>query len=192
VVEHGLSTIGFDDEGVAGQQWDIVRDGVLVGYQTDRNMARLMNLGRSNGCAFADSSGHVPVQRMANVSLQPATDGPSTEDLISGVEKGLYVVGDKSWSIDMQRYNFQFTAQRFYLIENGRLVGQVRDAAYQATTTDFWGAMEAVGGPQTYELQGSFTCGKAQPGQGAPVSHGCPSALFRGINILNTVTEAGR
>jgi len=192
VAEHGLSTIGYDDEGVAGQQWDIVRDGVLVGYQTDRNMARLMNLGRSNGCAYADSSGHVPVQRMANVSLQPAASGPSTEDLIGRVERGLYVVGDKSWSIDMQRYNFQFTAQRFYLIENGQLVGQVRDAAYQATTTDFWGAMKAVGGPQTYELHGSFQCGKAQPGQGAPVSHGCPSALFRGINILNTVTEAGR
>jgi TldD protein len=192
VVTNGLSTIGYDDEGVAGQEWDIVRDGVLVGYQTDRNIARLMNLGRSTGCAFADSSGHVPVQRMANVSLQPAVGGPSTEDLIAGVEKGLYVIGDKSWSIDMQRYNFQFTAQRFYLIENGRLVGQVRDAAYQATTTDFWGAMEAVGGPQTYELQGSFQCGKAQPGQGAPVSHGCPSALFRGIKILNTVTEAGR
>ncbi|MBA2554892.1 MAG: TldD/PmbA family protein [Geodermatophilaceae bacterium] len=192
IAEHGLSTIGYDDEGVAGQQWDLVRDGVLVGYQTDRNMARLMDLGRSNGCAFADSSGHVPVQRMANVSLQPAANGPSTEELIGGVEKGLYVVGDKSWSIDMQRYNFQFTAQRFYLIENGRLVGQVRDAAYQATTTDFWGAMEAVGGPQTYELQGSFQCGKAQPGQVAAVSHGCPSALFRGINILNTVTEGGR
>ncbi|MBA3249248.1 MAG: TldD/PmbA family protein [Geodermatophilaceae bacterium] len=192
VVEHGLSTIGYDDEGVAGQQWDIVRDGVLVGYQTDRNMARLMDLGRSTGCAYADSSGHVPVQRMANVSLQPAADGPSTEELIGRVERGLYVVGDKSWSIDMQRYNFQFTAQRFYLIENGRIVGQVRDAAYQATTTDFWGAMEAVGGPQTYELHGSFQCGKAQPGQVAPVSHGAPSALFRGITILNTVTEAGK
>ncbi|CAN5130489.1 TldD/PmbA family protein [soil metagenome] len=192
VVEHGLATIGYDDEGVAAQRWEIVRDGVLVGYQTDRNMARLMELGRSNGCAFADSPGHVPVQRMANVSLQPAPDGPSTADLIGGVERGLYVVGDKSWSIDMQRYNFQFTGQRIYLIEHGRLVGQVRDAAYQATTTDFWGAMEAVGGPETYQLGGSFQCGKAQPGQGAPVSHGCPSALFRGITILNTSTEAGR
>ncbi len=192
VVEHGLATVGFDDEGVAGQQWDLVRDGVLVGYQTDRNMARMMDLGRSTGCAYADSPGHVPVQRMANVSLQPAPDGPSTPDLIAGVERGLYVVGDKSWSIDMQRYNFQFTAQRFYRIVNGQLAGQVRDAAYQATTTDFWGAMEAVGGPQTYELQGSFTCGKAQPGQVAPVSHGAPSALFRGIKILNTVTEGGR
>ena len=102
---------------------------------------------------------------MANVSLQPAPDGPSTEELIAGVERGIYVVGDKSWSIDMQRYNFQFTGQRFYRIENGRLAGQLRDVAYQATTTDFWGSMEAVGGPQTYVLGGAFNCGKGQPGQ---------------------------
>ena len=191
-VEHGLATIGFDDEGVATQAWDIVRDGRLVGYQLDRNMARLKGLGRSNGCAYADSPGHVPVQRMANVSLQPAANGPSTAELVAGVERGLYVVGDKSWSIDMQRYNFQFTGQRFFLIRNGRLAGQVKDAAYQATTTDFWGSMAAVGGPQTYVLGGAFNCGKAQPGQVASVSHGAPSALFQGVRILNTVQEAGR
>ncbi|TYP88026.1 TldD/PmbA family protein [Blastococcus xanthinilyticus] len=190
--EHGLSTVGWDDEGVAGQQWDIVRDGVLVGYQVDRNMARRQGMDRSNGCAYADSPGHVPVQRMANVSLQPAPDGPSTEEIIGGVERGIYVVGDKSWSIDMQRYNFQFTGQRFYRIENGRLAGQLRDVAYQATTTDFWGSMSAVGGPQTYVLGGAFNCGKAQPGQTAAVSHGCPTALFEGVAILNTVEEAGR
>jgi TldD protein len=189
---HGLSTVGWDDEGVAGQQWDIVKDGILVGYQVDRNMARLRGMPRSNGCAFADSSRHVPVQRMANVSLQPDPAGPSTEEMIAGVERGIYVVGDKSWSIDMQRYNFQFTGQRFYKVEGGRLAGQLRDVAYQATTTDFWGAMSVVGGPQTYVLGGAFNCGKAQPGQTAPVSHGSPSALFENINILNTVQEAGR
>jgi TldD protein len=192
-VEHGLATIGYDDEGVATQRWEIVRDGVLVGYQLDRRMARLKGLGRSNGCAFADSSGHIPVQRMANVSIQPAPNGPaSTAELIAGVDRGIYVVGDKSWSIDMQRYNFQFTGQRFFKIENGRLAGQLRDVAYQATTTDFWGSMEAVGGPATWLLGGAFNCGKAQPGQVAAVSHGCPPALFRGVNILNTVREAGR
>jgi TldD protein len=129
---------------------------------------------------------------MANVSLQPAADGPSTAELISRVRRGLYIVGDKSWSIDMQRYNFQFTGQRAFLIEDGKLTGQVKDFAYQATTTDFWGAMEAVGGPETYQLGGSFQCGKGQPGQAAPVSHGAPSALFRGIRILNTVKEAGK
>ncbi|WP_222194648.1 TldD/PmbA family protein [Modestobacter italicus] len=190
--EHGLSTVGWDDEGVAGQQWDLVRDGVLVGYQVDRNMARLRGVERSNGCAFADSAAHVPVQRMANVSLQPVPDGPSTEEIIGGVERGVYVLGDNSWSIDMQRYNFQFTGQRFYKIEGGKLAGQLRDVAYQATTTDFWGSMTAVGGPQTYVLGGAFNCGKAQPGQVAPVSHGCPTALFENTTILNTKQEGGR
>jgi len=190
--EHGLATIGYDDEGVEAQSWDLVREGILVGYQLDRRIARLTGLGRSNGCAYADSPAHVPVQRMANVSLRPAPGGPSTEELISRVERGIYVVGDRSWSIDMQRYNFQFTGQRFFRIENGRLAGQLRDVAYQATTTDFWGSLEAVGGPQTYVLGGAFNCGKAQPGQVAAVSHGCPSALFRGVNILNTAQEAGR
>jgi TldD protein len=191
-VEHGLSTIGYDDEGVATQKWDIVKDGTLVGYQLDRRMAAMKGMERSNGCAFADSPGHIPIQRMANVSLAADPSGPDTAGLIGGVERGIYVVGDRSWSIDMQRFNFQFTGQRFFRIENGRLAGQLRDVAYQATTTEFWGSMEAVGGPQTYVLGGAFNCGKAQPGQVAPVSHGCPSALFRGVNILNTQAEAGR
>jgi TldD protein len=190
-VEHGLSTIGYDDEGVRTQSWDLIKDGTLVGYQLDRRMAKLKGLGRSNGCAFADSPAHVPVQRMANVSLQPAEGGPDTAGLIAGVENGIYILGDRSWSIDMQRYNFQFTGQRFFAIRNGRLAGQLKDVAYQATTTDFWGSMEAVGGPQTYHLGGAFNCGKAQPGQVAAVSHGCPSALFRSVNVLNTQQEAG-
>ena len=188
-VEHGLATTGWDDEGVATQAFDIVREGTLVGYQLDRRIARLTGLGRSNGCAFADSPSHVPVQRMANVSLQPAPDGPTTSDLIAGVERGVYVVGDKSWSIDMQRYNFQFTGQRFYSIVDGRLAGMVKDVAYQATTTEFWGSMTRVGGPSTWVLGGAFNCGKGQPGQVAAVSHGCPSALFTGVRVLNTTAE---
>lgn len=191
-VGHGLATIGYDDEGVRAQSWDLVREGIFVGYQLDRVFARRLGVARSNGCSYADSPHHVPIQRMANVSLQPAAEDVTTEDLISRVADGIYVVGDKSWSIDMQRYNFQFTGQRFFRIRDGRLDGQVRDVAYQATTTDFWGAMEAVGGPSTWQLGGAFNCGKAQPGQVAAVSHGCPSALFRGINVLNTREESGR
>jgi TldD protein len=192
-VPHGLATVAIDSEGVAAQSFDIVRDGVLVGYQLDRSIAATMGFERSNGCAFADSSLHVPIQRMANVSLAHAgPDGPTTADLISGVERGIYIVGDKSWSIDMQRYNFQFTGQRFFRIVDGKLAGQLRDVAYQATTTEFWGAMEAVGGESTYVLGGAFNCGKGQPGQVAPVSHGCPSVLIRGVRILNAREEAGR
>ncbi|MGH3637055.1 MAG: TldD/PmbA family protein, partial [Mycobacterium sp.] len=192
-VEFGLASIGYDDEGVAAQSWDLVRDGIFVGYQLDRVFAPRLGQPRSNGCSYADSPHHVPIQRMANVSLQPGPeDDLSTADLIGRVDDGIYIVGDKSWSIDMQRYNFQFTGQRFFRIRDGRVDGQLRDVAYQATTTDFWNAMEAVGGPSTWRLGGAFNCGKAQPGQVAAVSHGCPSAVFRGVNVLNTRTEAGR
>ena len=191
-VEFGLASVGYDDEGVAAQSWDLVRDGMFVGYQLDRVFAPRLGQPRSNGCAYADSAHHVPIQRMANVSLQPGSDDLSTADLIARVDDGIYIVGDKSWSIDMQRYNFQFTGQRFFRIRDGRLDGPLRDVAYQATTLDFWNSMEVVGGPSTWRLGGALNCGKAQPGQVAPVSHGCPSALFRGINVLNTRTEGGR
>ncbi|HXZ82296.1 MAG TPA: TldD/PmbA family protein [Acidimicrobiales bacterium] len=190
---YGLASIGYDDEGVAAQQFDLVSGGVLVGYQLDRRAAALAGIGRSNGCAYADSPLNIAVQRMANVSLRPAAGrGPTTDELIESVARGIYIVGDKSWSIDMQRYNFQFTGQRFFLIDHGRLAGQLRDVAYQATTTDFWGSLAGLGGESTYLLGGAFNCGKGQPGQIAPVSHGAPSALFTQIRVLNTRAEAGR
>lgn len=190
-VPHGLSTVGWDDEGVAAQQWDLIADGTLVGFQLDRAMAAEFGIERSNGCAYADSAEHVPIQRMPNVSLQPNPDGPDLDGLVAGVENGLLIVGDKSWSIDMQRYNFQFTGQRFHRIRSGRIAEQVKDVAYQSKTTDFWRSMEAVGGPSTYLLAGAFNCGKGQPGQVAPVSHGAPAAVFSNVNILNSTQQAG-
>jgi TldD protein len=126
---------------------------------------------------------------MPNVSLAADPHGPDLEALIGGVEDGIYIVGDKSWSIDMQRYNFQFTGQRFLRIRSGRIVGQVRDVAYQSRTPDFWGSLRALGGPGTYLLGGALNCGKGQPGQVAAVSHGCPVAVFEGVNVLNTERE---
>lgn len=189
-IGHGLASIGFDDEGVRCQEFDIVRDGMFVGYQTDRATAGRFGFARSNGCAFAEGALNAPLQRMANVSLRPAEGGPSTDDLIDSVGSGIYIVGDKSWSIDMQRHNFQFTGQRVYRIENGKLAGQLREVAYQGSSIEFWRSLQAVGGPQTYVVGGAFACAKGQPGQAAPVSHGCPTALFRGVNILNTVKAA--
>ncbi|MGL5405693.1 MAG: TldD/PmbA family protein [Propionibacteriaceae bacterium] len=189
VTDHGLATVAWDDEGVAAQSFDIIRDGVLVDFQLNRQMAQEKGYARSNGCAFADAASNIPMQRMPNVSLQPDPVGPDTAELIARVDHGLYIVGDNSWSIDMQRYNFQFTGQRFFRIKNGKLAGQVTDVAYQATTTDFWGSMEAVGGPQTWLLAGAVNCGKGQPGQSAPVSHGSPVALFREVNVLSTREE---
>lgn len=183
--DFGLATTGWDDEGVAAQEWDLVRDGVLVGYQLDRAMAGEFSLPRSNGCAYADSPQHTPIQRMPNVSLRPGPVDTSTAELIAGIADGYYIVGDKSWSIDMQRYNFQFTGQRFHRIKSGVITGQVRDLAYQSRTPDFWGSLVALGGPSTYVLGGALNCGKAQPGQVAAVSHGCPAAVFEHVTLLN-------
>jgi len=188
---HGLSTIGYDDEGVQAQEWDIVKDGLLVGYQLDRSIAARVGRDRSNGCAFADSPAHIPIQRMPNVSLKANPHGPDLQGLIESVEDGIMIKGDNSWSIDMQRYNFQFTGQQFHRIKNGKIVGQLKDVAYQATTTDFWGSMKNVGNQSTWVLGGAFNCGKAQPGQVAAVSHGCPAAVFDKVNVLNTASEAG-
>ena len=187
---HGLATVAWDDEGVAAQEWQLIKDGVLVGMQLDRSMAAGANLPRSNGCAYAESGSSIPLQRMPNISLLPQPHGGSIDDLISGVEDGIYVVGDDSWSIDMQRYNFQFTGQQFYRIKAGKIVGQLKDVAYQGRTPEFWKSMVAVGGPETVELGGTLKCGKGQPGQSAPVSHGSPAAVFADVNVLNSRQES--
>ena len=192
---HGLSTVGFDDEGVAAQSLG-PRRATACSWATSSTAAwpRSHGFGRSNGCAFADSRGARPDPADAQrVSLQPDPAGPDLEGLIGGVEDGLYIVGDKSWSIDMQRYNFQFTGQRFFRIRSGRIVGQVRDVAYQSSTPTFWGLDGASAGRQTYLLGGALNCGKAQPGQvaaGQPRVPGRPCS--RAINVLNTRAGGAR
>jgi TldD protein len=190
--EHGLATVAVDDEGVAAQAWPLVSDGVLAGFQTDRRTAAVMGAARSTGCAFAESGLHPPLARMPNVSLRPAGGGPDRAALIAGVEDGIYVAGSDSWSIDTRREHFQFTAQRCHRIRAGRLDGQLSGVAYQGRTTEFWGALEAVGGPQTYGLYGADLCGKGQPVQTSAMSHGCPAALFRGVSVARAGPEHGR
>ena len=188
--EFGLASVGFDDEGVEAQSFPIITQGVLQDFQCDRATASLIGRARSNGCAYADSFDHVPIQRMPNVSMLPDPNGPSLGEMIAGVKRGLLVKGDDSWSIDMQRHNFQFTADQFWLIEDGKITGQVRDAAYQSSTAEFWGSLVQVGNPSTYILDGALNCGKGQPGQSAPVSHGAPAARFNQINILDVSKES--
>ncbi|OOC53354.1 MULTISPECIES: TldD/PmbA family protein [Nocardiopsis] len=183
----GLATVGFDDEGVKAQEWSLVEEGLLVGLQLDRRGARTIGSPRSNGCSYAESAAHAPLQRMPNVSLRPSPGGPSTPDLLGGVDDGIYVVGAAGWSIDMQRRDFQFTAQRCYRVRGGQVAEPVGDVAYRGNTQDFWAALSAVGGPQTYRLFGADLCAKGQPTQSAPVSHGCPTALFEGVSVRRSV-----
>jgi TldD protein len=182
----GLATVGYDDEGVAGQRWHLVKDGTFVDWQTTRDLAPLIGKKSSYGCLHADSWGSVPFPRMPNVSLEPAKENVSQADLIGGVDKGIFIQGRGSYSIDQQRYNFQFGGQTFWEIKGGKIVGMLRDVAYQSRTTNFWGACDGLGGQATYLIPGSFNDGKGEPGQSNAVSHGCPVARFRQINVLNT------
>lgn len=188
VQKDGLATCGYDDDGVKTMEWDILKDGVLVNYQTVRDNAGIIGLKHSHGAAYADSWGSVAFQRMPNVSLQPAAGNTkiSADDLIADVQDGIYIEGDGSFSIDQQRYNFQFGGQVFWEIKNGKKVGLLRDVAYQSRTPDFWNSCDGVGSREFYSLGGSYFDGKGEPGQVNAVSHGCPPARFRKINIINT------
>ncbi len=186
--EGGLATVGFDDDGLrsAGAEFPIIGDGVFRNYQMAIGQAAFVGRARSNGCAYGEGPTSFPIQRMPNISLVPNPNPTSLDDLLAEVEHGIYVVGSGSWSIDQQRYNFQFGGQLFFEIKNGKLGGMLRDVAYQGRTPEFWNAMDALGDKSTYHLGGTFSCGKGQPAQIAPVSHGAVPARFRQINILNT------
>jgi TldD protein len=183
---HSLSRVAYDDDGVATKSWDLVRDGILVDYQTIRDQAHILGQNASDGCCYADSWSSVQFQRMPNVSLQPGQRELLPEQMIAGVEKGIYIAGRGSYSIDQQRYNFQFGGQLFYEIRDGKVVGMLRDVAYQANTVEFWGSCSALCDQRDYRLFGSFFDGKGQPSQASAVSHGSATTRFDGINVINT------
>ncbi len=187
-----LSTIGFDDDGApaSSAEFNIVEKGVLKNFQMALGQAHYIGLSASNGCAYADSPTSFPIQRMPNISLSPNPQKCSLGNLVSGIERGIYIVGAGSWSIDQQRDNFQFGGQLFYEIREGKLGELLRDGAYQGRTIPFWNSLDGLGDASTYHLDGTFTCGKAEPVQVAPVSHGSPPARFRNVRVLNTTGDA--
>jgi len=194
----GLSTIGYDDEGVAPENFLIIKNGIFNDYQTTREQANWLKWWydkegrptRSHGCSYAQDWANVQFQRMPNVSLLPGNDGKTWNDLISAVDRGIAIEGDGSFSIDQQRYNAQFGGQIFHEIRDGKIVGQLKDVAYQIRTPDFWNSMKMIGGQSTYQLGGSFFDGKGQPPQINAVSHGCVPALFQQVNVINTGRKA--
>ena len=190
----GLSTVGYDDDGVKtdGKEFKIIDSGKFSNYQMAIGQAQKIGRTESNGCAYADGYDAFPIQRMPNISLQPGPEAITAKELIADVEDGIFIEGNGSWSIDQQRYNFQFTGQVFHRIRGGKIDGMLRDVAYQGNSVDFWRACDGLGGRDSYELGGAFNCGKGQPGQLAPVSHGAVPARFRQVNILNTEQEAGK
>lgn len=186
-----LGAVGYDDEGVKCKKWDLIKDGILVNYQAIRDQAHIIGLKESQGCCYSQSWQDVQFQRMPNVSLQPGKSALSVDDMIKGVEKGIYIIGDGSFSIDQQRYNFQFGGQLFYEIKDGKIAGMLNDVAYQANTREFWNSCAQVCDEKDYRLGGAFSDGKGQPAQSSAVSHGSSTALFKGVNVINTKRKIG-
>jgi TldD protein len=184
-----LGAVGYDDEGVETKKWDIIKDGILVNFQAIRDQAHILGMKESHGCCYAQSWSDIQFQRMPNVSLQPGKATLSVDDMIRNVEKGIYIIGDGSFSIDQQRYNFQFGGQTFYEIKNGKIVGMLKDVAYQANTREFWNSCNAIADANDYRLGGAFNDGKGQPGQSNAVSHGSSTARFNGVNVINTARK---
>ncbi|KQR70114.1 TldD/PmbA family protein [Pedobacter sp. Leaf176] len=186
-----LGAVGYDDEGVKCGNWDIIKDGILVNYQTIRDQAHILGLKASQGCCYADSWDSIQFQRMPNVSLAPGSGALSAADMVKNVEKGIYMFGRNSYSIDQQRYNFQFSAQLAYEIKEGKIVGMLKDAAYQANTQEFWNSCVQRCDKNDYRLGGTFSDGKGQPGQASAVSHGSATTRFNGVNVINTGRRLG-
>ncbi|MBX3191693.1 MAG: TldD/PmbA family protein [Labilithrix sp.] len=181
----GLATCAWDDDGVRTQRWDLVKDGVFVGYQTTRDQAGWIGEKASRGTSYAEDHKSVAFQRMPNISLAPDPKLRSLEDIIAATDDGVLISGNGSWSIDHQRYNFQFSGQMFHAIKGGKIAGPLRDVAYQSNSLEFWNACDLIGGPSTWELHGTLWDGKGEPSQANAVSHGCPAARFRGVNVIN-------
>ena len=186
-----LGAVGFDDEGVKTQRWDIIRDGKLVDLQSIRDQAHMLGRDQSHGSCYADSWSSVQFQRMPNVSLQPGEKTLSVAEMVKDVENGIYIVGDGSFSIDQQRYNAQFGGELFHEIKDGKVTGLIEDVAYQIRTPEFWNSCAAVCDKRDYRLGGSFNDGKGQPGQSSSVSHGSSTARFNGVNVINTARNLG-
>lgn len=189
--EGSLGQIGWDDEGVKARQWNLVKDGILVGYQATRDQVHILGETAGHGCCYADSWDSVQFQRMPNVSLSPGKAPLTQAELIARVDKGILIYGRGSYSIDQQRYNFQFGGQLFFEIRGGKVVGMLNDVAYQANTREFWNSAAAICDNRDYRLNGTFSDGKGQPGQASAVSHGCSTTRFDNVNVINTARSLG-
>jgi len=181
-VPGGLGTFGYDDEGIAAQRVPLVDHGLFVGYLSSRETAaRLAPPLRSMGSMRAESWNRIPLIRMTNINLEP---GESTlEEMIAGVDDGIYMLTNKSWSIDDRRLNFQFATQMAYEIKNGKLGRMYRDASYAGITPEFWNSCDAVAGRDEWRMYGLINCGKGQPGQTMRVGHGAAPARFRNVRV---------
>ncbi|MFQ5489370.1 MAG: TldD/PmbA family protein [Phycisphaerae bacterium] len=183
VTEGHMASTGYDDDGVAGQKWHIIKEGILTGYCTNREVAGAIGETRSRGSCRADSWSSVPIVRISNIGLEPGSE--TLETLIAGVDRGIYIEGRGSFSIDQKRYNFQFGGDAFWEIKNGKRGRMLKNVIYQGITPEFWNSCDGVGQRDTWRTYGFITCGKGQPGQSGWMTHSASPARFRNVNVID-------
>jgi TldD protein len=184
IIPGGVATIGYDDDGVKTQQWPLVREGILVGLQTNRESAALIGEKASRGCTSANSWRDYPFLRMPNVHVEPGPPGsPTPEEIIADTKDGVLIDGRGSYSIDQQRYNGQFGGNAFWEVKNGKKTRMVSNVTYNAITTDFWGNLDALSGKESWRMFGTGGDAKGQPTQTNSISHGSPWLRIRKILI---------
>ena len=182
-LENGLATQGFDDDGVPGQRWEIVKDGIFQTYSTGREFAHYIGEERSRGSCRADHWSSIPIVRIPNLFLMPGKEALSPEELIADIKHGLYFEGMDSFSIDQRRLNFQFGGNAVWEIKNGKKIGMLKAALYQSRTPTFWNACDATCDERYWEAHGVTQCGKGDPLQIAQMTHGAAPTRFRKIRI---------
>ncbi len=180
-VPQGLGTFGYDDEGVPAQRTEIITQGEFKNFLTSRDTAALLDQ-KSNGTARASGWGRIPIIRMTNINLLPGDK--EFDELIAGIDDGLYLHTNKSWSIDDKRLNFQFACEIAYEIKNGELTGKIyKDPIYTGITPEFWNSCDGVCNEDYWVMYGTPNCGKGEPSQVAHVGHGSAPARFRKVKV---------
>ena len=161
----------YDDEGVQGQETDLIRDGVLVGRLHSRETAAKLGE-RPTGNARALNYRFSPIVRMTNTFIVPSTT--PAEDLFAGIEDGLYV---KNWYGGMTSMEmFTFSAGEAYRIRNGRIEELCRPVMLSGNVFTTLHNIDGIANDLGMNEGGG--CGKA--GQSPlPVSNGSPHIRIR-------------
>ncbi len=177
---HSLAAYGYDDDGVPTHPVELIKNGYLVNYLSSRETAVRIHK-QSTAANRANSWKSVPIVRIASIHLTPGDK--SFEQLIAGIDNGIYMDTVKSWSIDDERKYFHFGCEIGWLIEGGKLTTVIKNPTYSGCTTDFWNKCRAIGDESSYRIWGTPNCGKGQPGQNARTAQGAAPARFDRIEV---------
>ncbi|MEO1055884.1 MAG: TldD/PmbA family protein [Actinomycetota bacterium] len=180
-VEGQLASFGFDDDGTPAERQYLIRDGVL-----ERGLGGAVSQARSGlpGVATSRAAGwnRPPIDRMSNLNVEPGNS--TVDELIASIERGVYLHTNNSWSIDDSRNKFQFSCEYGQLVENGEVVGTVRNPSYRGISSTFWRNLRGVADGDSFTVMGTPNCGKGELNQMIGTGHASPACLFADVEVF--------